>query len=141
MSPFNLLILVLVVALLVYAVILGQIKTTPTKPVKPLDRQQVALRWATIEAMLDRGGLGLRNAILEADKLLDHTLRSRGYRGQTMAERLRAAERDLSHKQAVWRAHKLRNTLAHEVEADVVASQVKEAIGHYKRALKDLRAL
>lgn len=139
MSPFNLLILVLVVALLIYAVILGQIR--PKLIAKPLNRQLVELRWATVEAMLAKGGLGLRSAVLEADKLLDYVMRQRGFSGKTMADRLRVAESKLSNRNAVWRAHKLRNTLAHEVGADLVASQAKDAIADYRRAIKDLGGL
>lgn len=133
------LLLILVVALLLYAMVLGQSK--PARPVKSLSKEETQLKWATIEAMVKQGGLGLRSSVLEADKLLDHAMRARGFRGQTMAERLRTAQSKLSDHNAVWRAHKLRNTLAHEVQADVVASQVKQALSDYKRALTDLGAL
>ena len=131
--------LLLVIALLLYAMVLGQTKTA--RPVKSLSREETQLKWATIEAMVKQGGLGLRSSVLEADKLLDHTMRSQGFRGQTMAERLRTAQPKLSDHNAVWRAHKLRNMLAHEVGADVVPSQVKQAVADYKKALIDLGAL
>ena len=75
---------------------------------------------------------------MEADKLLDYVLQGRGYRGDTMAERMRSANRQFSRRNEVWAAHKLRNALAHEVGFDLVPSQVKQSIKAYERAIKDL---
>ncbi len=106
-----------------------------------LDRNQVADRWATIEAMAAGGGNGLRQSVSEADKLLDHVLRQSGASGDTMADRLRASQNRLTDRNSVWRAHKLRNALAHEVGFDLVPSQAREALADFERALKDLGAL
>jgi hypothetical protein len=138
-NPLISLILILLVALMIYAIILGQ--NQPKVTVKALDKEKIDLRWATIEAMLDRGGLGLRSAVLEADKLLDYVMRAQGFRGNTMAERLKHAQVQIGNRNAVWNAHKLRNTLAHEMSADLVASQAKQAVADFKKALKDLGAL
>ena len=105
------------------------------------DRELVRSRWQTVEQMAHSGGSGLRNAVSEADKLLDYTLRGKGYNGQTMAERLKRSESRLSDKEAVWEAHKLRNHLAHEVSFDLVASQAQEALAAFRQALSDLGAL
>lgn len=106
-----------------------------------VDRALVSNRWQAIEAMAGSGAAGLRGAVSEADKLLDYVLKNSGFAGQTMAERLKRAERELSDKESVWRAHKLRNAYAHDVEIDLVPSQAKEALADLKAALKDLRAL
>jgi hypothetical protein len=106
-----------------------------------LDRALVAERWATIQAMSQSGGNGLRQAVSEADKLFDYVMKEQGYAGQTMADRLRSAQSKLSNRNAVWSAHKLRNALAHEVGFDLVPSQVKEALAGFERGLKDLGAL
>jgi hypothetical protein len=42
---------------------------------------------------------------------------------------------------AVWRAHKLRNTLAHELNFDLVPSQAHEALADFERGLRELGAL
>ena len=106
-----------------------------------LDRPLVAERWATIQAMSQGGGNGLRQAVSEADKLFDYVMKAQGYPGETMADRLRSAQSKLSDRNAVWSAHKLRNALAHEVGFDLVASQVHEALRGFERGLKDLGAL
>lgn len=107
-----------------------------------VDRELVKTRWNNIIMMADMGGgSGLRNAVSEADKLLDYVMRESGASGETMADRLRSYEKRFSNINAVWRAHKLRNSLAHDIGFDLVASQAKEAIADFERGLRDLGAL
>jgi len=104
----------------------------------------VADKWATIQTISAGGPAGLKNALSEADKLFDHVLKQQGYPGETMAERLKAAKSSFSSYNfynGIWRAHKLRNALAHEVGFDLVPSQAREALGDFERGLKDLGAL
>ncbi len=110
----------------------------PGKPSVRLNTKTVQNRWSIVQTMTTQGGNGLRQAIMEADKLLDYVLQGRGYRGDTMAERMRSANRQFSRRNEVWAAHKLRNALAHEVGFDLVPSQVKQSIKAYERAIKDL---
>lgn len=145
------LIIVLVAAVLIYGVMIaggaakkrtgrtfrGARKAQRTR----LDRALVAQRWSTIHAMSLGGGNGLRQAVSEADKLLDYVMKAQGYAGEVMADRLRQAQANLSDRNAVWNAHKLRNALAHEVGFDLVASQAQEALRAFERGLKDLGAL
>lgn len=107
-----------------------------------LDKARVKERWITLEALSRTGGgTGLRNAVMESDKLLDYVLRESGAPGQTMGDRLKAWNNHFSQPNSVWRAHKLRNSLAHDMDFDLVASQAREAILDFKRALQDLEAL
>lgn len=108
------------------------------KPTKRLNVKTVQNRWSIVQTMTSQGGNGLRQAIMEADKLLDYVLQGKGYRGDTMAERMRSANREFSRRNDVWAAHKLRNALAHEVDFDLVPSQVKQSIKAFERAIKDL---
>jgi len=145
------LIIVLVAAVLIYGVIIaggaargrtGRPQRGTRKSDRPrFDRALVAERWRTIHAMSLGGGNGLRQAVSEADKLLDYAMKAQGYSGETMADRLKQAQGNLSDRNAVWNAHKLRNALAHEVGFDLVASQAQGALGAFERGLKDLGAL
>jgi hypothetical protein len=114
-------------------------------PAPRLDRSQIASRWATIQAMAsDGGGNGLRQAVSEADKLFDQVMRQSGLSGDTMGERLKGARGrfpDRGVYDAVWRAHKLRNALAHEIGFDLVPSQAREALSDFERGLRTLGAL
>jgi hypothetical protein len=111
-------------------------------PVQTLSREQIYARWQTIRTMADTGGgNGLRQAVSEADKLLDQAMLQQGAQGDSMADRLRSVQNRFSDRNSVWRAHKVRNALAHEIGYDLVPAQAKEVISDFERALKDLGAL
>jgi hypothetical protein len=152
-AVFSFLLLALVGGALVFALITTDPKrrrsrknyaTARRHGVEPMNREQIFTRWATIEAMAASGGNGLRQAINEADKLFDHILRQQGLSGDTMGDRLKSARprfTDRAVYDGIWRAHKLRNALAHEVGFDLVPSQAKEAITDFETGLKTLGAL
>lgn len=80
-------------------------------------------------------------SIINADKLLDKALTEMGVPGKTMGERLKKIPSKFTDINGVWRAHKLRNALAHEADFEVSWRQASNAIVIYKQALKDLGAL
>jgi len=75
--------------------------------------------------------------ILEADKVLDLALTKLGYTG-SLGEKLKKAGPRFRDINAVWSAHKLRNTLAHEVKAAPQSDQVERALRAFRTALGDL---
>lgn len=98
----------------------------------------VQSRWAEINAMQSSGPSGLKSALFEADKLLDYCMIGKGFKGETMGERLKSGGSKFKNLNAVWNAHKLRNELAHNVEHDLVPTQVNQAISNLGDAIKDL---
>jgi hypothetical protein len=106
-----------------------------------LDHAYFEKQWKNIEAFKANGGAGLQLAIMEADKLLDHALKNRGYSGQTMGDRLKAARGSFMNNDAVWQAHKLRNRLAHEQDVQLNGMMADQALRGFRAALKDLGAL
>jgi hypothetical protein len=106
-----------------------------------LDHAYYQKQWQMIEGYKNNGGAGLQLAVLEADKLLDHALKHRGYQGQTMGDRLKSARGSFMNNDAVWQAHKLRNRLAHEQNVPLNSLTVDQALRGLKAALKDLGAL
>ncbi|TAK89589.1 hypothetical protein EPO04_00575 [Patescibacteria group bacterium] len=105
-----------------------------------VDKEFVQTRWVAIEGMASGGG-SLRDAVSEADKLVDYVLKQSGVPGETMGERLKSGGDRFSDINAIWRAHKLRNALAHEAKFDLVPSMAREAIADFRQGLKDLGAL
>lgn len=104
-----------------------------------IDREFVAGKWSEIQSKANGGALA--SSVSDADKLLDYALKHSGARGETMGERLKDSRGRFSDLNSIWRAHKLRNALAHESDFDLVPSQAKEAISDFERGLKDLGAL
>jgi len=70
----------------------------------------------------------LKQAVIEADKLVDYILRAKGYRGATFADRLKAASPYIEkhHYDALWQGHKVRNLIAHE-SAHIDKDSLKQA--------------
>lgn len=103
-----------------------------------LNTELVKSKWTEIQNMQNAGPSALKNALIEADKLLDYVMIQKGFRGETMGERLKSGGSAFSNLNAIWGAHKLRNQLAHEIEHDMVATQVKQAIADLGQGIKDL---
>lgn len=99
-------------------------------------------RFLTIENKLDANNSAtFMTTIIEADKLLDKALVEMGAPGKTMGDRLKKYGSRFSNLNSVWRAHKLRNVIAHESDAQISYKQAQNALAIYKQALKDLGAI
>jgi hypothetical protein len=104
--------------------------------------EALAGHWEQVELMALQEASRLQ-AVSEADKILDAALQLHRVPGQTMGERLKAAEAKLpgSLYQEVWEAHKLRNVIAHEVGAQISDGQIRQAVGAFRNALYKLGVL
>ena len=81
-------------------------------------------------------------AIIEADKLTDTILKKARIEGNSMAERIRKTEKLVRRDtyQGLWDAHKLRNSLVHDMDMEVNERNVNEALSKIKRYLVELGA-
>ena len=80
-----------------------------------------------------------RLAILEADIMLNELLDVMGYRGETMADKMRGVEReDFNSIDLAWEAHKIRNKIAHEGSThQLTHREARRIIALYEKVLKD----
>lgn len=109
---------------------------------KYLDVDAYRVKWLAIEQQVKpENEESYHLAILNADKLLDKALKERGFRGNTMGERMKSAQKVWSNANHVWTAHKLRNQIAHEAEVRVSLDITKRALAAFKHALKDVGAI
>jgi DNA-binding transcriptional ArsR family regulator len=117
-------------------------KATNKNCSKRMDVEQYRVRWLAIEQRLKREEvLSYHLSVLNADKLVDQALRECGIRGETMGARLKSASAKFSDLDGLWTAHKLRNRVAHETDANVTYDEARYALGYFKKALKDLGAI
>ena len=82
-------------------------------------------------------------AIIEADIILDESLKRQGYAGNSLGERLRSISPNALHSlDDAWQAHKLRNDIAHG-GADFVLTHklARETIVQYERVFTELGLL
>ena len=106
------------------------------------DVEAYQARFLAIENKLSKDNIASYPlVIIEADKLLDKAMHEIGIPGKTMGERLKKSGSRFSDVNAVWRAHKLRNAIAHESDLEIGYKQATNALTIYKQALKDLGAI
>ncbi|MFA5927555.1 MAG: hypothetical protein WCT32_03280 [Patescibacteria group bacterium] len=105
------------------------------------DKNEIVRRRLIVEAMLESNNIHeLRQAVFEADKLVDHTLKTKGFDGDTFASRLRAAESsiDSGMYNQIWQGHKIRNQLAHEHDRGVDQYELRNAAEKLLRYIREL---
>ncbi len=93
--------------------------------------------WPGLISRLERDPSGV---VMDADKLLAHALQRLGFDG-SMSDKLKRAEARFSDANAVWKAHKLRNRIAHEVDVVVTTDDARRALRSFERALRDYKLL
>jgi hypothetical protein len=107
-----------------------------------LDQERYRTSWLQIERQLIRDEQSSSHLVLlNADKLLDQALRQRGFKGNTMGERMKAARDSWSNRDAIWSAHKLRNRVAHEPDVTIGYDDARRALSAFRQGLKDVGAI
>ncbi|MBI2024783.1 MAG: hypothetical protein HYT03_01670 [Candidatus Harrisonbacteria bacterium] len=78
-------------------------------------------------------------AILEADKLMDDTIKTSGFRADTTDERFKQITTSfLSDAEVIQNVHKIRNRIAQEPDFVITHDQALEILRTYKKAFQDL---
>lgn len=108
-----------------------------------LDKQEAETnkdhsRWAHIQTLIESSQeRDWREAIMEADIMLEDALAERGYQGESVGDRLKVA-----HIQTIdeaWEAHKVRNRIAHEGIAFKIDDKTAyRTIKRYEQVFKEL---
>lgn len=113
--------------------------TRDNKGIQRMTKEELTERWRQIEELMNLGGPArLKQAIIEADKLLDRTLAGYGVSG-SLADKLRAGERHISKEgyAAAWQAHKLRNRIVHD-EGEMFDFEMRRGLEQFRNALEEL---
>src|SRR3989344_1602170 len=98
-------------------------------------------RWEHIESLIESPtDSDWRQAIIEADIMLDDLLRARGYPGATIGERLKHVDpAKLVSLNDAWEAHKVRNEIAHQGSAFKISEHAAHrAIARYENVFHEL---
>ncbi len=130
----NPLILILVVLIVLYLGFILTVRMLEKKWSKA-DLHFFAKNWKRI-AKLDNQ----KEAILEADKLLDQMLKRKGYQG-SLGDKLKAAANNFDDLNALWSAHKVRNKLAHELDYRLKDREFQTAMSGFRKAFRDLKLI
>lgn len=104
---------------------------------------KITEEWQKIMQDFQKGDdANFKLAIIEADKLLDDILKKANFQGADMGERLNNINSaQLSCIDDVWRAHRIRNKIAHETNFAIKRDEAEVIIKIYERALEELQVL
>jgi len=105
------------------------------------DKAKVYKAWTQVRELENGDDHAKVRAIMEADKLLDWCLQLIGIPGHTMGDRLKNSRGVLRNLDDVWKAHKLRNQLAHELDARPGSGEVHAAVRAFELAIKQVGLL
>lgn len=134
--------LIFFAAILVIGIVVLVLVMTRGKGRTTLDVDRFRRAWLGIEQQLQKGNdASYQLCILNADKLLDKALRERGFKGETMGERMKAAGSIWQNANVVWSAHKIRNRIAHETNVALTYEETRRALACFKQGLKDVGAI
>ncbi len=101
------------------------------KGLSAAEKNRYKRHWEKIKA------LEIKQAVIEADKLLDELLTKKGYKG-SLGDKLKKAGPAFTNVNDVWSAHKLRNRLAHELDVKIGDNEGKAALRSFEKAYRDL---
>jgi len=142
---------------LIFAAILGitmtrkraltQLQPTPTgelvtEPASSLPTTGILReRWNDIMTHLDSPRENdWKQAVVEADKLVDSFLQQAGFPGETFGDRLTNIEPgSLLSLDGLWWAHRIRNRVAHELDYFLRYTEARQAVSYFQAALEELK--
>ena len=79
-----------------------------------------------------------KQAIIEADMILDELLTKMGYRGESVGEKLKRVEPgDVKSLNEAWEGHKVRNQIAHEPGFTLNKIEAQRAFQMYKKVFDE----
>ncbi len=101
-------------------------------------------RWQNIESLMESERAGdWREAIMEADIILDDMLTRQGYKGDGVGEKLKLVEpSDFDSLQDAWEAHKVRNQVAHQGSAfNFSETLARRTIAQYEKVFREFEMI
>jgi hypothetical protein len=107
---------------------------------KPATQQNSNRRWENIQSLTNSyNSNDWKQAIIEADTILDEMLQKMGYKGDSIGERLKQIEQsDFTTLNQAWEAHKIRNRIAHSGSNFIMSKdEAERVIGLYKEVFSE----
>jgi hypothetical protein len=117
----------------------------PSTRVVTLQSELSKKRWERAsEKINSNDASNLKLAIIEADKLMDDTLKKIGVKGDTTMDRIRAlaaSSKRLSSLDRVMRAHRIRNNIVHTPDFAITPPEARRAMEDFESFLREIKAI
>ena len=109
---------------------------------RPFGVRKIEKDWNKITTRLNTGlESEYKLAVIEADNMMDETLRNMGYGGDTLGERLKKlTAATLTNMADLEEAHKVRNNIIHDPDYRLSLDQGRKTLASYEKAFRDLDA-
>lgn len=109
---------------------------------RPYGVRRIERMWNRIRARMESGMESeYKLAVIEADSLLDDTLKRMGYRGQTVGERLdNLTAATLPNIEEIRVSHQTRNNIIHDPDYRLSLDEARKTLEVYEQAFRDLQA-
>ncbi|MEF8847136.1 MAG: hypothetical protein V5A57_01755 [Candidatus Paceibacterota bacterium] len=110
---------------------------------RPYGASGILQKWRQINRYAESDSVSKQKlAVMEAENLLDKTLKRLGYEGDNIEERLEQVPKGkIGNLNEIKIAHELRNDIAYDPDYQLQKEEVKEALGIYEKALQDLEVI
>lgn len=135
MSPEKIVLIISICLVSVFVVSFVAVKLP-----KRLKHDKFKDKWRAIQSYC-KDKENWKQAVIEADDLLDTALKKRKIKGKTTGERLVAAQKLFTDNDAVWYGHKLRGKIEADETVTLKQDDVKRALLGIGQGLKDIGAL
>jgi hypothetical protein len=110
---------------------------------RPFGAKRITKLWNKILKRLDTGMESeYKLALIEADDMLDVSLKRMGYMGQTLEERLgKLTSATIANIDDIYQAHEIRNTIVHNPDYRLSLDEVRSTLDIYQKAFNSLQIL
>ncbi len=115
-------------------------KTEPAYEAVKAGDKVLTNRWESVQKHVNSANQNdWKQAIIEADVMLDDILTRMGYRGESVGEKLkRVATGDFASLDDAWEAHKVRNRIAHDGSSFILSEHdAKKTIQSYRKVFEE----
>ncbi len=102
------------------------------------DRNRILAAWHEVTKNIQHDASHWHTAIVRADAVLDMALRARRFSGETMAQRMGRAAQKYPAVEEAFKAHRLRNEIAHNPLRTISEKETRWALKVFERALREL---
>jgi hypothetical protein len=107
---------------------------------KPETEKPSNRRWSNIQTLINSYNMNdWKQAIIEADTILEEMLEKMGYKGDSIGDKLKQVEKsDFVTLNEAWEAHKVRNRIAHSGSNFTLSKdEAERVIGMYRKVFSE----